>query len=197
MSFWTTSDNKAIEQTQTGSFDAGGGDMEPIPKNTQVKAAPDEVKWDNDNEANRYISLRWSTLAPEQYKGRKIFQKLWVTGENPNSKDANAQADKAKRMLAAINANAKGHLMTLQSEPTDQDLQQALMNKPMALNLQVWEIKDNQGSKKGNWVQKVAPLHAQNVQASGAVTNQHSGTMSEPVGNTPAPSPDFDDDIPF
>ena len=199
MSFWTTSDNKAIEQTQTGNFDAGGGDMEPIPKNTQVKAAPDEVKWDHTQEGNRYISLRWAVLAPDQYKGRKIFQKLWVTGENPNAKDPNAQADKAKRMLAAINANAKGHLMTLQSEPTDHDLQQALMNKPMALNLQVWEMaaSDGQEAKKGNWVQKVAPLHANNVQANGAVKNQYGGTISEPVGTTPPPVPDYDEDVGF
>lgn len=198
MSFWTTSDNQVIEQTNT--FDAGGGDMDPIPKNTQVKSAPDEVKWDHDNDGNRHIKIRWNVLAPDQYKGRKIFQKLWVTGENPNAKDPQAQADKAKRMLAAINANAKGHLMTLQAEPTDNDLQRALMNKPMALNLQVWEMKNNSNGEvnKGNWVQKVAPLHAQNVQANGAVTNQHGGTMSEPVNNAASqPAADFDDDIPF
>ena len=183
MSFWSTTDNKAIENT--GNFDAGGGDMEPIPKNTQVKAAPDEVKWD-DFEGNQYISIRWNILAPDQYKGRKIFQKLWVMGNNPNTKDPAAQGDKAKRMLAAINANAKGHLMTLQAAPTDQDLQQALMNKPMALNLQVWEMKDNQTGEtnKGNWVQKVAPLHQQQQ----PMQQQPMGNIA---GNTPMDDLDF------
>lgn len=179
MSFWSTSDNQAIDQT--GNFDAGGGDMEPIPKNTQVKACPDEVKWDRNQEGDQFISIRWTVLGPDQYKGRKIFQKLWVNGNNPNAKDPAAQGDKAKRMLAAINANAKGHLMTMQTAPTDEDLQRALMNKPMALNLQVWEMTNNGETSKGNWVQKVAPLHQQSAQ-------------QEPqnAGNTP-----MDDDVGF
>lgn len=178
MSFWATTDNKVIEQT--GNFDAGGGDMEPIPKNTQVKACPDEVKWDSNQEGDRFISIRWTILGPDQYKGRKVFQKLWVMGNNPNAKDPAAQGDKAKRMLAAINANAKGHLMTLQAAPTDEDLQRALMNKPMALNLQVWSMENNQTGEtsKGNWVQKVAPLHQQ-----AAVQEQQ--------------APDFDPDVGF
>jgi len=43
------------------------------------------------------------------------------------------------------------------------DLQKNLAMKPMALTLQVWEIKDDNGNaeKSGNWVQQVAPLKQQ------------------------------------
>ena len=73
MSFWNLSDSSEKLET-TGSFEAGGS-IEPIPANTQVKAAPDEAKWD-DYEGREYISLRWTILAPTEYKGRKIFQKI-------------------------------------------------------------------------------------------------------------------------
>lgn len=190
MSFWNTSDNKAIDQT--GNFDAGGGDMEPIPKNTQVKACPDEVKWDQvQNSGEQYISIRWNVLAPKEYSGRKIFQKLWVMGNNPNAKNPVEQGDKAKRMLAAINANARGNLMQLQGPPTDSDLQSSLMNKPMALNLQVWEMTTQTGeTNKGNWVQKVAPLHQQPQQPMQQPIQQQ--PMGNLAGNTP-----MDDDVGF
>ena len=36
MSFWTTSDKSENLQQNNGTFDAGGGDMDPIPADTQV-----------------------------------------------------------------------------------------------------------------------------------------------------------------
>ena len=73
------------------------------------------------------------------------------------------KADKAKRMLAAIAANAGGGLLKIEGKPTDMDLQKNLAMKPMALTLQVWEIEKSDGSGKasGNWVQQVAPLKQQ------------------------------------
>jgi len=153
MSFWNLSDNNQASQTD-GNFNAGGGDMEPIPANTQVKAAIDEVKWD-EYQGESYISARWSVLAPEEFKNRKVFQKIKV-----NESD-NKKADKAKRMLAAIAANAGGGLLKIQSQPTDQDLKQHLSMKPMALTLMVWEMERDDGTTAtGNWVQQVAPLNA-------------------------------------
>jgi len=136
----------------SGSFETGGGDIEPIPSNTTVLAAPDEAKVDN-YQGDDYISLRWTVLAPPDYKNRKIFQKLRVY-------DADSKkADKAKRMLAAIDANAGGHLLTADTNPTDALLTKSLVNKPMLLKLQIWEIEDaNTGEKKrGNWISAVAP----------------------------------------
>lgn len=156
MSFWTTSDKSENLQQNNGTFDAGGGDMEPIPADTQVKAPCEEAKWDS-YEGDEYINLKWTVLAPAEFKNRKIFQKVRVM--DGDSK----KADKAKRMLAAIAANAGGGLLKIEGKPTDMDLQKNLTMKPMALTLQVWEIKDDNGNveKSGNWVQQVAPLKQQ------------------------------------
>ncbi len=150
MSFWNLSDSNEKLNT-TGSFESGGGDIEPIPAKTQVKACIDEVKIDA-YDGEEYISARWSILAPAEYKNRKIFQKIKVF--DGDSK----KADKAKKMLAAIAVNAGGGLLKVQGAPTDHDLQKHLMNKPMALLLQVWEIEKDGEKKRGNWISAVSPL---------------------------------------
>lgn len=155
MSFWNLNDTSEKLDT-TGSFESGGGDIEPIPAKTQVKAAIDEAKWD-DYEGDEYISLRWTVLAPVEYKNRKIFQKVRVM-------DADSKkADKAKKMLAAVSVNAGGGLLKVAGKPGDQDLQKHLLNKPMALLLQVWKIEkaDGSGTATGNWISAVSPLKKQ------------------------------------
>lgn len=173
MSFWDLEDkNEKIDES--GSFETGGGDMEPIPAKTQVKAAIDEAKWD-EYEGERYINLRWTVLGPDEYKNRKVFQKVKVYGD---------KADKAKKMLAAIAANCGGGLRKVKGEPTNMDLQKYLIGKPMALLLQVWEIETEQGeTKKGNWVSAVSPLKSKQK-------------APEPEKKE-EPADDFDDDIPF
>ena len=169
MSFWNLSDNTSASETGK-SFEMGGGDMEPIPANTSVLAAPDEAKLDN-YEGDEYISLRWTILAPKEYANRKVFQKIRVF--DPDTK----KSDKAKRMLAAIDSNAGGQLIASGQEPTDALLTKCLVNKPMLLKLQVWEMND----KKGNWVAAVSPRAA--------------------TSDTPAPATkaaaDIGDNVPF
>jgi len=173
-----------FEEPVTGKFETGGGDIEPMPAKTQVLAAPDEAKWDtSDREDAEFISIRWSVLKPAEYNNRKVFQKLHVKHADQK------KADKALRMLAAIDANAGGKLMKAGDEPTDQSLTATLVNKPMMLMLQLWELETETGEKKrGNWVSAVSP------RAGGA-------EKKEPVA-TKKPAPiadpgDFDDDIPF
>lgn len=154
MSFWNLSDSNDKIDT-SGSFESGGGNIEPIPSNTQVKAAIDEAKWD-DYDGDQFISLRWVVLAPAEYKNRKVFQKVRVL--DPDSK----KADKAKKMLAAIATNAGGGLLKASGKPNDADLQKHLLQKPMALLLQVWEIEKDDGSViNGNWISQVSPLKKQ------------------------------------
>ena len=141
MSFFTTSDNKAIEKS--GSMEMGGGDIEPIPAKSQVLAAPDEAKWD-EYEGDEYVSLRWSILQPKEYAGRKIFQKIRVCDSDSK------KSDKAKRMLAAIDTNAGGKLLASGERPTDESLTRCLVNKPMVLLLQVWEMERDGETKRGN-----------------------------------------------
>jgi len=156
MSFWNLNDQSEKLDT-TGSF-TSNVDLEPIPNKTQVKAAIDEAKWD-EYQSDEYISLRWTVLAPAEYKGRKIFQKVKVM-------EADAKkSDKAKKMLAAIASNAGGGLLKVAGKPTDMDLQKHLLNKPMVLLLAVWAIEDKETMevKKGNWVSAVSPLVAKKV----------------------------------
>lgn len=179
MSFWNLSDNNPIEKT--GSFETGGGDMEPIPAKTQVLFAPDEAKWDN-YDGEEYISLRWNVLQPKEYANRKIFHKLRVKDVDPKKRD------KALRMLAAIDTNAGGKLMASGREPSDNDLTACLVNKPMLGLLQVWEIEQDDGSmRKGNWVSAVSPRNGGSPAKAPEVKNEL--PMEAPI--------DFDDDIPF
>ena len=188
MSFWTTEALKS-----TGTIETDGGDMAPIPARTQVKVAIDEAKWD-DYQGDDFISLRWTVLAPAEFKNRKIFQKLWVNGNNPQNKNPKEQGEKAIKMLGAIAVNAGGGLLKTPGKPTDADLQKHLLNKPMAIMLQVWRIeKDQDGNpvpkdeqKAGNWVSSVSPLKAKAPAAA----------VAEPVAAaaTAEPEPSFDDD---
>lgn len=175
--FWNTSDGKTATETG-GNFETGGGDIEPIPNNTSVLAAIDEAKIDNYNDED-YISLRWVVLQPKEYANRKIFQKVRVW-DNDSKK-----SDKAKRMLAAIDTNAGGKLMASGKAPDDMLLTVSLVNKPMVLKLQTWEIeKDDGTTAKGNWVCAVSPRATQNQQpaqqpAQTAVVN--SNTVAAPL----------------
>ena len=139
-------------------------------------AAISEIEWTLYN-GDEYISAKWTVLKPDEFKNRKIFQKIRVMDEDVK------KADKAKRMLAAIDKNASGgKLLSLDRQPTDSDMAKALVNKPMVLKLGVWEMND----KSGNWVQAVSPK-----------TGQQSAPKPAPA---PAPTnaySDFDDDIPW
>jgi hypothetical protein len=156
--FWNLSDGE--DAAKTGAeYEIPGGNMDPIPAGSSVLAMIDEAKWDHtQNDAEEYISLRWTVLAPEEYKNRKVFHKLWVTDHDPNAKDhakAIAKTDKARKMLAAIDANAGGKLTAKDARPSDDDLARALQDRPMVITLMTWE--SNTGGGGGNWVSAVAP----------------------------------------
>jgi hypothetical protein len=144
-----------VDEQVTGQMEMGGGDIEPIPSKTQCVAAIDEIKWDNYND-EEYISARWNILQPAEFKNRKIFQKIKVKDVDDKKRQ------KAVKMLAAIDFNAKGGLMSSGKVPTDTLLQKSLMNKIMVIMVQVWAIKDEATgeTKKGNWVSAVSPKSA-------------------------------------
>jgi hypothetical protein len=193
MSFWDLGDGSSAADNPDKEYEIpGGGDMTPIPGGSSVLALIDEAKWDDRNEAE-YINLRWSIMAPDEYKNRKVFQKLWVTDDDPNAKDADKAAkkrDKAKRMLAAIDANAGGKLGKKGEMPTDDSLTMCLTNKPMIISLQVWSMPDREqpGEKiEGNWVSAVAPK-SKGVDVKAAPA---------PKPKAAPPARDLDDEIPF
>jgi len=184
MSFWDMNDGTAVQAST--AYEVEGGDLKPIPANTGCIAAVEEAKWDS-YEGDRYISLKWRIMRPSEFEKRVIYHKVKVFGF-ANDKDQKATADKAKRMLAAIDANAGGKLMKVKGEPSDTDLMSALVGKMMAIKLQVWKIKQDDGTtKEGNWVSAVAP-------AKGAAKE---APKPEPKPVEAAPADSFDDDIPF
>lgn len=192
MSFFNLSDNE--DATQTGAtFEIGGGVIAPISNNTNLLAVIDEAKWDFTPQNEQFISLRWAVLSPQEFANRKVFHKVKVLSANPK------QADKAKRMLAAIDANAGGKLAAAGSQPTDQSLQ-VLLNKPMVIKVQVWEMENGEGvNKKGNWVCAVSPKSATPAAAPRPTARAMAPAPSAPYQHGPSSADlsDFDDDIPF
>ena len=158
MGFWDLSSGETAKDTGT-EYEIPGGNMDPIPDGSSVLAIVDDAKWTTVQDGtDEFISLRWSVLAPKEYENRKVFHKLWVTDHDPNAKDhakAVAKTDKARRMLAAIDANAGGKLTSKPEKPTDDSMSLHLCNKPMVITLMTWESSTGGGG--GNWVCAVNP----------------------------------------
>lgn len=207
MSFWNLSDGEDVKSNTTGEFDQGGGRMDVIPDNTSVLAAIDEAKWDRTQDQDRYISLRWTVLAPEEFKNRKIFQKVWVLDPKPNTKPEKVDQvrDKAKRMLAAIDMNAGGKLLAKGEMPTDESLTSCLTNKPMVIKVMVWEMPDRQtgGTAQGNWVGAVSPKSSpvstqeEIEKNAAAMAKRPPATGGGMGGGRGGSRSDMDDEIPF
>jgi hypothetical protein len=195
MSFWQKQDGSEVE-TLT-SFETGGGEIEPIPNNTQLIAAIEEAKW-NEYQGDNTINLKWRVMRPAQYANRVIFHKLKVFGTS-RDKDKAATADKAKMMLRAIDANCGGKLSRLNTAPEDMDLMTALVGKPMAIKVQIWDMD----GKTGNWISAVAPAkvpqaHATPNTAQSAQQTRQAAPQQRPVRSPTPPVYDpLDDDIPF
>jgi len=186
MSFWDIGGEDLTKNA--GNYEQEGGSMTPIPDGTQVLALIDEAKWDAFQEGDDYISLRWQVMAPAEFKNRKIFQKLWVLGNNPNQSDAEkrtAQGVKAKKMLAAIDHNAGAKLLASGEAPTDDSMARCITNKPMVLKLKVWEMEIQGEKKTGNWIAAVSPRNADAKKAAPA------------AAPAPADEEEGDDDLPF
>lgn len=195
--FWGLSDGSSAADTPK-EYEVPSGNIEPIPNNSDVMALIDQAKWVTKESGERLVELRWTIMAPESVKNRKVFHKLWVDSLDPNAKD-NAKAmtkrDKARRMLAAIDANAGSNLTRLGTEPTDEQMMIHLANVPMVIKLMVWSMKGSDGSDMmGNWISAVKPKESPLN-----VSNEKLPVASAP----PAPSGGSgnsdidDDDIPF
>ena len=194
MGFWNLSDGDNAAKTGT-EYEIPGGNMDPIPAGSSVLAMVDEAKWaTTQNNAEEYVSLRWTVLAPDEFKNRKVFQKLWVTDHDPNAKDhakAVAKTDKARKMLAAVDANAGGKLTAKDAKPSSDDLARALQDKPMVITLGVWE--SNTGGNGGNWVMAVAPKNKPLKIGDKAPAKKSGGNPLDFNRR----GPEVDDEIPF
>ena len=197
--FWGLSEGGNAAENNTGEFDAGGGNMQPIPSETSVLAAIDEAKWDGE-EGKKFISLRWSVLQPEEFENRKVYQKLWVSDADPRAKadKVAAKRDKAKKMLAAIDLNAGGKLLAKPVMPTDEAMTLHLTNKPMIVKVMVWEMKDSMTGEmnRGNWIGAVSSRATGKVSSSEEIAKAKEEMEHHQKASKPQ-SRDLDDQIPF
>lgn len=160
----------------TGSFDSNS--FETIPDNTKALAVITNAEWREANEFNaKHISLTWD-IVEDEFKGRKVFQKIKLLESDK------AKALKAQKMLIAIDANCKGAIAQAGVEPTQQGLQ-SLLHSPMYIMIKEYEMNGN----KGNWVVAVSERNSKKGQQ---VTQQ-----SAPAAQNQEPSVNFDEDIPF
>ena len=199
MSFWDLSDGETAK-TEDKEYEVPGGSMEPIPDNSDVLATVKAVKWASKKDADeRYVEIQWQVLAPESVKNRTVFQKLWVDSLDPSAKDeakAKTKRDKARRMLATIDANAKGRLMASAEAPTDDSLVLALQDAEMVIKCMVWEINDRATGDviSGNWVSAVKPKTS-DLHVSEAKPKKQAPASGGGYGG--GGNSDLDDDLPF
>lgn len=188
MGFWDLSDGETAANTGT-EYEVPSGNIEPIPAGSSVLAMIDECKWEMKPTGEEFISARWTVIAPEEYKNRKVFHKLWVLDMDPSAKDEASglkKRDKARKMLAAIDANAGGKLTAKPGRPTNDDLL-SLTNKPMVCTMMIWSMPDtrNGGMMHGNWVSAVASKGAKDIHVA--------DVKPLPTGSAPAASGSRDD----
>lgn len=206
MSFWNTSEGEAITQSAEFEAPSGGGNY-VFADGSTIAGVIEDIKWDSFNGGLEFINYRISVMQPiEDANGvkvanRKIFAKLYLNGKDQDKADdgkLKKQSDTAKRMLAAISTNAGGGLFKVTGQPTNEDLQQHLMMKPMTFRLGKWEMKRQDGTMGvGNYVQAVGPFKAQYDAVSGTTEQQQpkvqASTISAPAGSAAA----IGDDIPW
>jgi hypothetical protein len=195
--FWDLNSGEDIHG-QSGEFEVAGN-FEPIPDNTQALAIIDEAKWDTTDDGARFVSLRWNIMAPDDYKHRKVFQKLWVDDFDPRAKKPEEKRDKARRMLAAIDKNAGGKLLKSNDAPDDEALTVALTRKPMIIRINQWKMKNDQGEDMvGNWIGAVSPKTTGTVQKQNPPANKVAANAQPKGGKVQSGrKAPVDDDIPF
>lgn len=209
MGFFSTLDGKDVRQNASGSYETANNN-DVIPKDTRVKAVIDEIEWsavpdESDNDAGvAYINVRYSILAPEEFKNRKIFQKLFVSSVGkPSAKDAEKKRTNDLTLLAAINVNSNGQpLNNCTSAPTDAELS-SLIGTILLLQLDVWEI----GDRKGNWIRSLEGATATKATVYGKLASKPSAKPANKTAPVSAKEPDkeqelpeindIDDEIPF
>jgi len=195
MSFWNTEDGTSAASGEK-EFSAGGGDFDVIPKGSSVLVVIEQASWKEGYQVSEtFVNLKVRVMKPDAYANRVMFFKLWIDDLDPGVKTGGSfdrtkaitKRDKHKRMIMAIDANAKGRLAKIAARPDDDQLAVALEGAQFVATLGVWD-KEEDGKKVpgGNWLMSAGPKTK-------AVTE-----VEKPVAKrAPAFSDDLDDDVPF
>lgn len=178
MSFWDLENGETAAASTEYEAPSGGS---IIPAKTGAIMLIDEIAWKTtQTDSREYINIRYNVLEPDDYNGRKVFQKLWVTDDDPNAKDPVKKRENAKRFLAALFGVTGGTMPA--GKPTDAELMQELSNRPLWGMIMVWSMpdRDNPNEKiEGNWIS--------------AIKKASEGEATQ-AAKAPA---DLDDEIPF
>lgn len=110
-----------------------------MPANTECLAYIEDVEWE-EWEGVRQILIKWRVQAPSVFVNRTISQRLKILDPEKMRQHLS--------MLAAIDHIAGGMIASQSAEPSNNLLARALMNKPMMITLDVYNIN----GKTGNWV---------------------------------------------
>lgn len=196
MSFWELSDGTSAV-SDSKEYSAGGGFDEPIPKNTSVLVMVEDASWKPGYQVEEeFVNLKVRVLKPEGYANRVLFFKMWIGDLDPSVKDqgkAITKRDKHRRMLIAIDANAKGKLAKLTSSPTNEQLALALTGAQFVATLGVWDKTGDDGVTKvpgGNWLMAARPKTAE-------VSEGPAPARKAPAKRPAFDDDDLDDDVPF
>lgn len=190
MADWlTTSEGEDLTQ-QKGDYEAPIFSGEPIPADTTALAMIEKCGW-VEYEGDNYFNIQWSVLQPEEFKNRKVFQKLWLTDTDPRAKDADKKRDGAKRMLKAIDDMSGNPLVKSKRDLDSMDdafMQKSLVNKIMIVKIMVWENND----KSGNYIAAIKKKDSEKPSI-GKTAPRH----TPPPKGTTAKQMVGDDDVPF
>lgn len=204
MSFWDLSDDTSAAEKPQTEYEIPGGFSEPIPNNSDCLSTIKAVKWASKKDAHeKYVEIQWQVQEPKEYANRTVFQKLWVANLDPMAKSeekAKQKRDKARKMLATIDLNAKGKLLASGDEPTDDSLAMALVDALCVIKVMLWEIDDpsNGETIRGNWVSAVKGRDAETSTGDPLPPKKTSGSSAGGQPSNGGGGFDIgDDDIPF
>ena len=178
MSFWTTSaGQEATGDVQESNFD-------PLPRGWYLSML-ESVEVD-EYEGQKKVKIKARIVGEGQGKNRVLFLNLKCFAGSDIKETAR---DRAIQVLVKMYNICKAKLPN--GEPDDASLSQ-LVDKPMELMLDVWELEDK--SKSGNWLM--------NVEAKGAKAGGISApkTTAKPTQKPADREPGSDDesgDCPF
>jgi len=204
MSFWDLDDGTSAV-TNDKEYSAGGGDFDVIPKGSSVLVSIEDASWKEGYQVSEtFVNLKVRVAKPEAYANRILFFKLWIDDLDPGVKTngvfdrakAVTKRDKHKKMLMAIDANAKGKLAKLSGRPTDDQLAIALTATQFVATLGVWDKTDDEGKKTpgGNWLMASKPKTAEISEPAPKSTGNGGNSTTRQRSSF---ADDLDDDVPF
>ena len=184
MGFFKLSDGNTA--TSTGEYE---DKILPIPDGTKCIATIDEAVRKEAWDGSECIKIRFRIAKPSEYQKRVVYKTLYCWSEDTT------KSNKAISFLTAVDTNCGGKLQKEDAEPNTQSLSQALIGKPMYIEVGVYTITDKVTGKvtTGNTVNKVSPYKKPAAQAQAQAQAQTNTTDPEPQIEEFT----IEDDLPF